>query len=221
MDNKGSRKNKIPGTGRKRAFIVFALILVCCLCFAAVKYREAGNRASDDTGKQQNTAVEAGPESSEGGIADTASPDAEHLPEYDGRHYVTVNGSVPEFPDEVIEKASLIKDGERVALYHAMDERDEAAFVLKMSTRNKGFSAFTILRGIKTGLFIFRKIRPRCLSDIRNTSSGFWDMCLFGSSRPAIPRSMYIRQRLTATLIRRGCVPHMHHPRERNRPCTV
>ena len=113
MDNKGSRKNKIPGTGRKRAFIVFALILVCCLCFAAIKHREAGNKDAGDTGKQQNTAVEAGPESSEGDIADTASPDAEHLPEYDGRHYVTVNGSVPEFPDEVIEKASLVKDGDR------------------------------------------------------------------------------------------------------------
>ena len=38
--------------------------------------------------------------------------DAGALPEYNGQHYIKVNGNVPEFPDEVYERAGLIKDGD-------------------------------------------------------------------------------------------------------------
>ena len=37
---------------------------------------------------------------------------ASSLPEWDGNHYVQVNGNVPEFPDDVYERAGLIKDGD-------------------------------------------------------------------------------------------------------------
>ena len=38
--------------------------------------------------------------------------DAAALPEYDGQHYVQVNGNVPEFPDDAYERAGLIRDGD-------------------------------------------------------------------------------------------------------------
>ena len=37
---------------------------------------------------------------------------ASSLPEWDGNHYVQVNGNAPEFPDEVYERAGLVKDGD-------------------------------------------------------------------------------------------------------------
>ena len=113
MNKKGSRNNSNTGTGRRRTFAIFALILVCCLCFAAVKHYSVRNRAGSDAARQQNTSVGAGPAADGGDIADVTAVDAEHLPAYDGHHYVTVNGSVPEFPDDVYERASLVKDGDR------------------------------------------------------------------------------------------------------------
>ena len=40
-----------------------------------------------------------------------SSIDPATLPEYNGQNYVKVNGGVPVFPDEVCERAGLIKDG--------------------------------------------------------------------------------------------------------------
>lgn len=39
--------------------------------------------------------------------------DPASLPEYAGDHYVSVNGGVPEFPDDVYKTASLSKDGDK------------------------------------------------------------------------------------------------------------
>lgn len=39
--------------------------------------------------------------------------DESSLPEFNGQHYVKVNGNVPEFPDDVYERAGLVKDGDK------------------------------------------------------------------------------------------------------------
>ena len=44
---------------------------------------------------------------------EASKPDASSLPEYNGQHYVKVNGNVPEFPDDVYERAGLVKDGDK------------------------------------------------------------------------------------------------------------
>lgn len=93
------------GSGRNRNLAAAVLILVCCLCFAAIKYCSVGNKDSGGAERQQSTAVEAGPAAAEGETGNVPAVDPEHLPEYDGHHYVTVNGNVPEFPDEVTAKA--------------------------------------------------------------------------------------------------------------------
>ena len=38
--------------------------------------------------------------------------DAASLPEWNGSYYIKVNGNVPEFPDDVYERAGLVKDGD-------------------------------------------------------------------------------------------------------------
>ena len=113
MRSKGNYRSKNKTNGRKRNCAVLALILVVCLCFAAVKYRADRNKAPGAADRQQNSSVEAGPAASGGDTADVPSLDADHLPVYDGHHYVTVNGNAPEFPDDVYERASLVKDGDK------------------------------------------------------------------------------------------------------------
>ena len=50
----------------------------------------------------------------DGNIANTEDVAEDALPEYDGHHYVTVNDNVPDFPEEVYERAGLIKDGDKL-----------------------------------------------------------------------------------------------------------
>lgn len=66
-------------------------------------------------------AVDPEPESPENGNG-TGEPavwneasilDASSLPEYNGQHFVKVNGNVPDFPDDVYERAGLVKDGDK------------------------------------------------------------------------------------------------------------
>lgn len=40
--------------------------------------------------------------------------DASDLPKYNGYNYVTVNGNVPDFPEEIYAKAGLVKDGDNL-----------------------------------------------------------------------------------------------------------
>ena len=40
--------------------------------------------------------------------------DLNNLPEYDGNHYVEINGNVPAFPEEVYTKAGLVQSGIRL-----------------------------------------------------------------------------------------------------------
>ena len=62
-------------------------------------------------------AVEPGGEKDNGGEKpadwdEGSELDASSLPEYNGQHYVKVNGNVPAFPDDVYERAGLVKDGD-------------------------------------------------------------------------------------------------------------
>lgn len=56
-------------------------------------------------------AVKAGPESGDENYSSVDMIDGSALPEYDGHHYVIVNGNVPLIADEVFEKAGLVKSG--------------------------------------------------------------------------------------------------------------
>ena len=103
--NSNSSYSGKPGSRRNRNLVLVVLILVCCLCFAAIKYREVRNRDSGAAGRQQSTTVETGPAAEDGETGDVPAVDADNLPEYDGHHYVTVNGNVPVFPDDVTAKA--------------------------------------------------------------------------------------------------------------------
>ena len=103
--NSNSSYSGKPGSRRNRNLVLVVLILVCCLCFAAIKYREVRNRDSGAAGRQQSTTVETGPAAADGETGDVPAVDADNLPEYDGHHYVTVNGNVPVFPDDVTAKA--------------------------------------------------------------------------------------------------------------------
>ena len=63
---------------------------------------------AEDGGGDQN----GGEQSKTGGELSLADLEAGKLPEYNGEHYAKVNGGVPEFPDDVYERASLIEDGD-------------------------------------------------------------------------------------------------------------
>ena len=59
-----------------------------------------------------------GPELGEQGAgdekaSDTSELDSNNLPEFEGSHYVEINGNVPVFPNEVYEKAGLIQEGNK------------------------------------------------------------------------------------------------------------
>ena len=110
-----TEKNKNNRSRRKLALVVL-LAAIFLLCFTAVKQfgirqNDAGD-AGVQSGQVSSGPVEAGSEAG-GEIGDAAAIDAEHLPGYDGHHYVKVNGNVPEFPDDVYKRASLKKDGDR------------------------------------------------------------------------------------------------------------
>ena len=60
-----------------------------------------------ETGTQTGNGTSKGNCSGEQGSIAEIDPDA--LPEYNGEHYVQVNGGVPAFPDEVYEKAGLVR----------------------------------------------------------------------------------------------------------------
>ena len=69
------------------------------------------NRSESSDNKSGGNNAEASGDGSE----DVAGIDAGSLPEYNGQHYVTVNGNAPEFPADVYERASLEDKGGRLS----------------------------------------------------------------------------------------------------------
>jgi len=72
-------------------------------------YEAIDNESPDDNGGSESDSSGSGQE--DPALAGDFDLEAGILPEFTGDHYVAVNGGVPEFPDDVYERAGLSKDG--------------------------------------------------------------------------------------------------------------
>lgn len=91
MDNKHPVTKRISRSRLIPALAV--LIIAAAFALAGCTLPKTGDGSS---------AVKSGPAMPDKNAADIQAIDAEALPEYDGHHYVTVNGNVPEFPEEML-----------------------------------------------------------------------------------------------------------------------
>lgn len=123
---KDSNKVKEKGNNkRNRAGLALLLVLLLAAFFFISSdapfikgardslMQRLGYEAIEDTeggGDGSSSGQNGGTQTVDG--ADVASLDASALPEYNGEHYVKVNDGRPEFPDEVYERAGLVKDGD-------------------------------------------------------------------------------------------------------------
>lgn len=114
---------------RRIAPAVFIVIILLCFFFATsdigpVKsardalFGRLGYVSEEEANKGGESAADEGTSDGEsaadkGRSGSVEAIDPASLPEYDGDHYVSVNDGVPEFPDDVYKKASLIKDGDK------------------------------------------------------------------------------------------------------------
>ena len=100
--NQYSKKNKNTKSRRGPALALLLIILVAeaYLWFSNHRMGESPRQTSDSVQQTEKTST-----AQEGAGGDLA--------EYNGSNYVEMNGGAPEFPDEVYEKASLIKDGDK------------------------------------------------------------------------------------------------------------
>ena len=74
---------------------------------------KGADEASSDEAADQSASGEETKSDAEAGISNYKNVDSNNLPEYDGNHYAEINGGVPEFSDELYEKAGLERDGEK------------------------------------------------------------------------------------------------------------
>lgn len=111
MSRRSRSDNHCEKTNNKsQRTLALAVLLLILIAFAYLKISDlTGGSDSGQTGNSQS--ITAGTEKNDGNIGDVASIDPDALPEYDGHNYVTINGSVPDFPDEVYSKAGLVKSG--------------------------------------------------------------------------------------------------------------
>ena len=123
---KDSNKVKEKGNNkRNRAGLALLLVLLLAAFFFISSdapfikgardslMQRLGYEAIEDTeggGDGSSSGQNGGTQTVDG--ADLAALDASALPEYNGEHYVKVNGGRPEFPDEAYERAGLVKDGD-------------------------------------------------------------------------------------------------------------
>lgn len=128
-ENRNYDPNQNSGKGKSQRRLALALLLV--LILAAFWFFDTDNSLvshfRDDLLSTQETDT-AGEETGSGddpadpgqdveqsghddGTGNVSSINTKALPEYDGNHYVTVNGNVPEFPDDVYSRAGLVNDG--------------------------------------------------------------------------------------------------------------
>ena len=91
-------KRNTNNRSRHKLALVVLLLLIAAAAFAVLSNGPAS--------KPEKEAAPAKSVSSSAKTEDIPGIDADHLPEYGGDHYVTVNGNVPEFPAEVSERAS-------------------------------------------------------------------------------------------------------------------
>jgi hypothetical protein len=93
MDNKHPVTKRISRSRIMPALAV--LIIAMAFALAGCTLPKTGGGSSP---------VKSGPALPDKNAADIEAVDAEALPEYDGHHYVTVNGNVPEFPEEMLSR---------------------------------------------------------------------------------------------------------------------
>ncbi len=138
--NKDSSKKKNPSKSRLLSALVIVLLLAAVLFMVSdtplIKgardslMRSFGYESIDEGGGTIESAGKGGA----GG--DTATLDLDELPEFTGGHYVTVNGNVPEFPDEVYERAGLVNESGRInakaltpyEYYGSLDDRGRCTY---------------------------------------------------------------------------------------------
>ena len=117
---KKSQSNKNT-KNRSRRGPALALLLVVLVAAAIFILSDVPFVKSARDSLMQKLGYEAIDEDKQNGNAEGAKPaewdeasdiDASALPEYSGQHYVKISAGVPSFPDDVYERAGLIKDGD-------------------------------------------------------------------------------------------------------------
>ena len=125
--NSGNQNNSSKNRSQRR--LALAVLLVLMLGFfwfmvtdnPAVKglrdryFMEQSAEEQDGSGSEEagNSTGSSSDGASEraGNSEDVPDLDSSALPEYNGDHYVTVNGNTPDFPDDVYSRAGLVSDG--------------------------------------------------------------------------------------------------------------
>ena len=120
--SEGTKQNKTrQGTGGRLAAILLILIVLGLFWFAETDHPGVsqlrdrmlssigigGDENSDDSADGTDSGgSEPGQPAASGQSGNIAGLDADNLPEYNGEHYVTVNGGIPDFPDELTAKGT-------------------------------------------------------------------------------------------------------------------
>ena len=123
MAEKSRTEKKTTDRSRRSPALALLLVLLIAAAFFIMSdvpfIKTARDGLMQKLGYEAvDSSEESGSSSGEGNIAaepaewDEASDlDASALPEFNGQHYVKVNAGIPVFPDDVYERAGLIKDG--------------------------------------------------------------------------------------------------------------
>ena len=123
MAEKDRKDNNTKEKSRRSPALALLLVLLIAAAFFVMSdvpfIKSAKDAVMEKLGYES---IEPGDESENGvsengngnanGSSFSGELDASSLPKWDGNHYVQVNGNVPEFPDDVYERAGLIKDGD-------------------------------------------------------------------------------------------------------------
>ena len=137
--DKTTRKNTNEKSRRSPALALLLVLLIAAAFFVMSDIpliksardslmHKLGYEAIDESGEEGNE---------EGSPETYGSLNADSLPEYNGEHYVKVNGGAPEFPDEVYERAGMVKDGDTwkkkgsltpYEYYGSLDELDRCTY---------------------------------------------------------------------------------------------
>ena len=124
--NRGNQNNSNNRSQRRLALAVLIVLILGFFWFMetdnpAVKSLRDRVLTEQNAEEQQGSGAEdaensagsstAGTNESTGSSEDVGKLDSSALPEFNGEHYVTVNGNTPEFPDDVYRRAGLVSDG--------------------------------------------------------------------------------------------------------------
>lgn len=131
MAKKSQNNKNTKDRSRQRPALALLLVVLIAAAFFIMSdvpfvksardalMKKIGYEAIDDGGGAENSGEteNGGGSENSGGVKpaewDASSDlDPSALPEYNGQHYVKVSGGVPAFPDDVYERAGLIKDGD-------------------------------------------------------------------------------------------------------------